>query len=362
MIKIGILTFHRANNYGALLQTYALKFTLQKLGTEVKIINYLCPKIEKSYKLFAGKKSIKWFIKACIKILILPKIIMTNNKFKIFRNKYLIDSLPITPANINNIENKFDAFITGSDQVFNPKLTNFDSNFLLSFVKDTNKKYSYAASLGLTALSNKEESFFKKYLTSFHLISVREKQAASIISNIINKKVVTHIDPTLLLNKEDWNKIAYKKKNEEKYILVYLMDNNKKIINFAEKISKNKNLKLISIRSHFINRTKIKSICVTPEEWINYFINAEFIVTNSFHGLAFSINFNKTFFVDLLPSSWPVNSRFENLLALTNLKDRLIDNIGTDYDKPIDWDSVNKIIEQEREKSISYLSRICKRY
>ncbi len=109
---------------------------------------------------------------------------------------------------------------------------------------------------------------------------------------------------------------------------------------------------------NFINRTGIKTICPTPEELLGYFLNAKYIVTNSFHGLCFSINFNKQFFIDLLSNNWPVNSRIDSLLDLTNLRDRLIDNIETDYDKPINWDSINKIIEEEKEKSLDYLKSI----
>lgn len=362
MKKIGILTFHRTNNYGALLQAYALKFSLQNFKTETKIINYLSPKIEKDYKFFSGKKTIKWFIKICIKIFFLPKIIINNNKFNDFRKKYLIDTEQLTPITINRIEKEYDAFITGSDQVFNPRLTGFDKIYFLDFVKDKNKCFSYAASFGLNYenLTDKEKIFIKQNLKNFKCLSLREKQGVDIVSKLSNIKTDVHIDPTLLLDKQDWLKIA-KVPKENDFVLVYLMNNNEKIINFTKELSKIKNLKIINISSNFINKTGIKTICVTPEQWINYFINAKYVITNSFHGLAFSVNFNKQFFVDFLPNKFPVNSRLENLLNLTNLKDRLIDNIGTDYDKPINWNSVNKIIEIEREKSINYLKEIVER-
>ena len=353
MKKIGILTFHIANNYGAVLQAYALKTVLKNLGANPQIVNYLSPKIVKDYKLFSGIRSINDFIKK----LFLPKIIINNNKFNNFRKKYLIDTIALNPKDINNIMNEYDAFITGSDQVFNMRNTNFDSNYLLSFVKQANKKYSYAASLGMTELSVKERIFLKEHLNDFSKISVREKQAAKIINSLTNKEVLTHLDPTLLLNKEQWNKLS--KCNEKgDYILVYLMSNNDRVLSFAKKLAKEKKLKLINISLNFLNRTQIKTISPKPEEWLGYFLKARYIVTNSFHGLCFSINFNKQFFADFLPNTLLVNSRLENLLDLTNLRDRLIDNIGTNYDKPIDWNSVNETIEEEKEKSLSYLKSI----
>ncbi len=170
----------------------------------------------------------------------------------------------------------------------------------------------------------------------------------------------------MLLSKEKWNEFAGNVGIKEDYVLLYMIMDNDKLFSFARKLARDKNLKLINISPNFINRTGIKTICSKtgkiiypkPKEWISYFMKAKYVVTNSFHGLTFSINLNKQFFIDLLSSNWDVNSRVKNLLDLTNLEDRLIDNIGTNYDKPIDWNSVNKIIEKERENSLNYLKSI----
>ncbi len=236
MKKIGIITFHRANNYGAIFQTYALKFVLQILGQNVDVINYSCKQVEKFYSFFNGKKTIKWFLKKFIETIFIHKRIISNNNFNKFRKKYLTDTPILNSNDINSIENKYDIFITGSDQVFNPQITNFDSNYLLSFVRDNNKKYSYAASIGFEKLNQKEGEFLKNGLNCFSKISVREKQAAKIISSLTNKQVLVHLDPTLFLNKQQWDKIA-KYNERDDYILVYLMSNNNKIVSFAKKLA-----------------------------------------------------------------------------------------------------------------------------
>ena len=359
MKKIGILTFHRANNYGALLQAYALKNTIKTMGVKAEVINYLCPKIEKDYAFFSGVFGVKWFIKKMIKVLFLPKIISNNNKFGQFRKKYLIDTPCLTPESINKINDEFNAFISGSDQIFNPKLTDFDDNYLLSFVKDNRKKYSYAASLGLSEINGKEKKFLTDNLKSFYKISVREKQASNIISKLVDKEILTHLDPTFLFNKTAWQEIAVPQVKKEKFILLYLMNVNDKIISFAQQLSKATKLKIVYVSDALINKTPFKAICVTPQDWLRYFLDAEYVVTNSFHGLAFSINFNKNFFIDFLPPNWPVNSRIENLLDLTDLRNRLIDNIDFDYNIRINWLKVNKIIEEERQKAKEYLRGIC---
>jgi len=349
MKKIGILTFHRVNNYGAILQAYALKFILQnKLNHNVKIINYVSPHMvyySKRYN-FIPKK-----IKLLLQVLVNLKSFKRLKYYlsvEFFKFRFLIDTPKIKIEKINKLSKQYDVFITGSDQVFNPHLTDFDKNFFLDFVKDKNKCFSYAASFGLNYenLTDKEKMFIKQNLNNFSSLSLREKQGEDIVNNLSSIKTNVHIDPTLLLSYDEWLPIS-KNIKEEKFVLIYLMDTNNKIMEYAKMLALNKNLKIKIIKK------------VSPQEWLGYFMKAKYIITNSFHGLAFSINFNKNFFVDFIPTNQR-NSRLENLLDLTNLRNRLIDNIGTDYDKPIDWDSVNKIVEIEREKSISYLKEITK--
>ena len=362
MKRVGILTFHRANNYGALLQAYALKFFLLKMKYNAKIINYLSYSIENEYKFFSHFENfgMKWIINKCIKLLLLPFICYCNFKFKNFRKQFLTDTIEFFDKDLEKQKNEFDLVITGSDQVFNIRKTNFDKSYFLDFVKVKDKCFSYAASFGLEyeSLTEEEKIFIKQNLQNFNCLSLREQEGLNIVKKLSNIKAEIHIDPTLLLNREDWIKIS-KIPKEKNFVLIYLINSNNKIIEYANKLAKSKNLKIKIITSKIkeliLNRNTFVS---SPQEWLGYFLNAKYIVTNSFHGLAFSINFNKQFFVDFIPNN-KLNSRIENLLSLTNLKDRLIDNIGTEYDKPINWDCVNSIVEKEREKSNIYLSKIC---
>jgi len=352
MKKVAILTFHRTNNYGAVLQAYALQNTLSVIKTKTKILNYLCPFIERQRILNFRAKSIKYLIKKIIKI---PFQAYIEYKFNFFRKKLL----NVTKINKNqNINNEFDIFIVGSDQVWNSSITNNDMTYLLDFVNDKNKKNSYAASFGVDYLNDEQKILYKSLLLDFNKISVREKQAQIIIKDLLNIEVPVVLDPTFLLSKYQWKSLAVIK--EKKYVLLYLMNQDKKIINFAEILAKEKKLKLIYLSTATRKVVKAKYICPTPQEWLGYFMNAEYIVTNSFHGLCFSINFNKHFFCNLLPPPSSVNSRLENLLDLFNLRDRLIDNIGNDYDRPIDYEYVNKILDKEIEKSMDYLKEVVK--
>lgn len=362
MKKIGILTFHNADNYGALLQAYALKKTLNNMGNDTHIINYFCPKLQKDYKLVNfGHRSFISILKQIVKFVFLPLSIYIRSRFSSFRKQYLINGNPIYPNTIDCILNDYDIFIAGSDQVFNPNITGFDSNYFLAFNKDRNKNFSYAASFGLSLndLSDKEKQFFKQNMLNFKQLSFREQQGKE-ISNIINgHDCEVSLDPTLLLTKNDWEKIAIPPK-QKKYILLYLMSKDSNIISFAKKLAKKTKCKLIFISPalDLKNRVPAYHVYPTPQEWLGYFLNAKYIVTNSFHGLAFSINFNKDFFVDLLPPPSKVNSRLENLLDLTGLRGRLI-SAGANLDTPApDWAEVNAKLAAEKEKSLSYLRSI----
>lgn len=362
MSKIAILTFSIASNYGAVLQAYALKKVLRSMGAVVNIVNYRSPQVERHSRVFSIvlKNGLKAMIKSCIKLCFFPFLFYYKSRFAAFQKAYLNDTVPIFPHNIEKLNSQYDIFITGSDQVFNPRGTGRDKNYFLDFVKDRNKCFSYAASFGSIRFDKKDLSFLKDSLKKFSFISVREKQGAIFAKKLAGIKTYVHLDPTLLLRQEQWREIACLPK-QKKFILLYLMDRNAKIVQYAEKLAKEKQLELIFLSPVLNlppNRVSARHIVPTPPEWLGYFLQAEYVVTNSFHGLAFAINFNKKFFVDFLPPARNTNSRLEDLLDLTGLRGRLLDNMGTAYEMPIDWQSVNAILSQEREKAFSYLKYI----
>ena len=343
MKKIATLTFNRANNYGAMLQCYALKTTLNLLGARTSVINY---------KPRARKLTLREFIK---RTLFMPWLIYVNNQFEAFRKPYLMDMPFVKRTHLPDLNDKFDLFIAGSDQVWNMDGGSKDASYLLDFVNSDFKKYSYSASMGKTEINLEEKEILARYLKLFQVISVRESSAVPLAKELSGKEDVrADIDPTLLLSKEAWRKTAVMPK-EKDFILLYLMSNNSAIIGFARDLARKTGLKLIMLSTSPVPYKGVKVICPTPQEWLGYFLNAKYIVTNSFHGLAFSINFNKDFFVDLLPPPSKVNSRLENLLDLTNLRSRLI-SAGANFDTPApDWAEVNAKLAAEKEKSLSYL-------
>lgn len=365
MKKIGILTFHNAVNYGACLQAYALKEVLKDKKVDVDIINYNCEAIyDFYYKVFTKDDSIKTKIK---KVLTYGVQAKRNKVFKDFLNTKLIDSTKQKMYNKNNIKESvliYDKFIVGSDQVWSPFCTGNDMTYFLDFVEQSSKKFSYAACLGIAKDDFFKQTEVKKLLEDFNMISVREASAKQRLEKILNqKKIETIIDPTFLLTQEKWNEILPVFYNKEKYILVYSLSMPKEVINFANELSRKTGYKLIYIsldNLFYIKKIKNTKNC-SPIEFVNYVKNAEYVITNSFHGTAFSIIYNKEFFTIKNSNPNHDNSRLYNLLENLDIKDRLVlEYKDTLLNKNIKYNSINKKLDEIREQSLEYIDRIIK--
>lgn len=356
-MKIGIMTFHRAVNYGAILQTYALQQALKNEGIESEVIDYRDNKIDNTYKLFYNK-SPKRIIRDAMYYTILSKRNKNFQKF-IDNNITLSRKKVVNADELKNIENDYDKFITGSDQVFNYRLTNWDKNYFLDFVSDNNKKNSYAASFGLEEIPDSEKSEYIRLLNNFNHISVREDTGEKIVKSLTDKKVTVDLDPTFLIDKNDWEKIEIKPK-ETNYIVLFAMQKNDSIMKIATKLAEKTGCELIFITDSRKRRVKGKyKYSLSPEEWLGYFFNAKYIVTNSFHGLAFSIIFNKDFFLELQEPPATANSRLEKLLDTFELRDRQVVNQEIkNIDIRTNWADVNKKLNIEKEKSLKTLKEI----
>ena len=283
-----------------------------------------------------------------------------KRKFKNFEDNFLNLTKAVYVKNdLKNLSKKYDYIITGSDQVWNYLITNTDPTYLLDFVEDNYKKIAYAASFGVENVPDNLKEWYKNLLNDFKAISVREKQGQQIIKDLCNLDVPVVLDPTLLLNKNDWLKLNFHKVKRNKYILLYCLRKSDLLNEMAEKIKEVDDLELVALnpRTRFMY-SKFSAATAGPEEFVELFMNAEYVLTNSFHGMAFSINFNKKFLVDLdTKSAQNTNSRLLNILELLDLTDRIVSepqDISKMYEE-IDYKKVNEILDIERQKSLSYL-------
>jgi hypothetical protein len=358
MKKIGILTFHRAVNYGAVLQTWALFKRIKDAGPEVSIIDYRPNSIELTYKpfsfikLFENKSPKAQVLYLLDHIFKYRMICIRNQAFANFRNENLkIDG-------IDKIKD-FDVLISGSDQVWNPNLTKgLDKFYYLNIpAKEGVKKISYGASSELAyfkELITNHKDFLVKNLNSFNAISVREPALSDVLSKYIKKNIDVVLDPTLLLNAEDYEEIITMPLEKEPYVLVYQVVDKKETMRIARKISNERKLKIIFLNSRyrFYKRTTNLKGSIGPSEFLSLFKNASYIVTTSFHGTIFSIIFKKNFYTVVGKHS----SRQTNLLNQLNLSSRILTKI-TDLEKitHIDYLPVTKSLDQLRKESELFL-------
>lgn len=361
MKKIGILTLHGANNFGAVLQNYALQKSISRMGYQCETIDYRISQIDYEYKnlkLFRGKNPVKnirglyWDFKN------LKDAQISSRKFDEFRNRYItLSPKQYTGSTIATAS--YDLFIIGSDQVWNNGIIRNDNIdvFTLSFTQS--KKAAYAASCG-----NIKSLVPVSRIKQFDYVTVRENDLCDyLVENGISAKVVC--DPTILLTKEDWEDLISETPiDHSEYVYLYYIDSGKNdAANIAKVIAKQSNKKVFYSRKMDKDAMKCKygtnRFSDGPLDFIKEIACADFVVVSSFHGVVFSIIMEKNF-ITLLHES--TGSRVQSLLKNLGLQDRIVRNLE-DYQKrvfpEIDYSKVTPIIQELRTESLAALREIC---
>lgn len=328
-MKIGILTFHRAHNYGAVLQCYALQELLKSLGYNVQVIDYRPNYIENAYLLLPNRwvesRSIFHFLKMKIRdVILLPVRYIRGRRFKAFVNKYLDLSAPCTEV---NIPSDYDVYIVGSDQIWNKSITKgFDRVFFCDFgFEKKNRKYlSYAASTELSDISNDDADFLEFHLNRFDAVSVRESALSNYIKDNLKKDVSVVVDPTLLNGKMFWDKLVSSEAKDGDYILLYQARYNAELTRKAKEIAKKMNCKLVEMSAWTIplSRMCTKGMYASPLDFLSLIKNAKMVLNTSFHGTVFSIIYGIPFYYVELYDGW--DSRAISLLSDLYLTDRIV--------------------------------------
>ena len=348
-MKAGIITFHRAVNYGAVLQAYALQHAIEKLGYKAEIIDYRCKEVDRAASPFLGFRNGDNF-KAATKKLVFR--LRKNIAFNSFTRQYI--NLSSKAADISDLEkmsDKYDVFFTGSDQVWNYGCAGNDEAFFLNFVKDGKKKNAYAASFGTEKKFEDDPFDYRNLLADFNSISVREKSGVEIVKSESGRDAQVTLDPTLLLNKEEWMSAVGKRPLKEKYIFVYYIRESKDLLDYAKKLSEETGYKIINAK----NSKEFFMKC-SPSDFLAWIYYADYFVTNSFHGTVFSLLFNKKFAIEL-DNGKTVNNRSKELLELVGVDRTLaLQNIDR-INEETDYVAVESIIEKERAKSVEFIKK-----
>lgn len=364
-MKIGILTFHRACNYGAVLQAYALQKVIGNLGADCEIIDYRNEVIEQSNHIFFLMSEVIRPRHIVAALLNAPLRLYRRIAYHRFTKKYLKLSKPVYPDDKNKNDGQFDLFITGSDQVWNDKLTGFDRMYFLEGIENGDKKYSYAASFGFSRIPQHLEQDYKALLSSFHQISVREESGRQMVRDLLKTEVSVHVDPTFLIDRASWEKLYKPVKNKGGYLLVYSINRNQYLIDFAKQLSRQKGMPilyiLLDITNAKHNRGMKFAVSPDPQRFISLIKDADTVITNSFHGTVFSVIFEKPFYVEVDYGD-KYNHRIKSLLDNLNLDSRIINGADIAEDeKAVDWEKTYALLEKYRGTSMEYLKNMISR-
>lgn len=332
-MKVGILTFHDAHNYGAVLQAYALKKYIKQLGYDVNVINYHHKTIPDGFPRENNEERWEKFNKFIKEL--------TNGEQTVYTSEEDLEKLDI------------DFWICGSDQIWNTEITRgFNKGFFLDF--ETNgKKISYAVSMGIPNLPKEQEEDFKNSINKLDYISVREETLKQYAEKFTDKKVTKTLDPTLLLENKDYDDLILENKYGD-YVLIYALGPDERLTKIAKKIAEEKNAKIVELN----DKEKENYFCeqvsnAGPMEFLTLIKNAKAIITNSFHGTIFSIIFEKEFYTITRLNR---NSRMENILDIVGMRDRLLDKIEElENVKEQDYNKALKNLEEEKKKSQEFL-------
>lgn len=373
-MRIGIITQPLNTNYGGLLQNYALQQILIKYGHEVYTIDTIIPsiyteniynRIKRNIKRVILKKSGRAYTPSYKedKYIKKPCLYFANNRI-ITTSKYL------TQKELDNIvkEYNFNCYIVGSDQVWRPRYTPNIYNVFLDFCqhKQGVKRIAYAASFGVDSWDFNEEQTKEcsRLAKLFDAVSVREDSGIALCKEHLGVDAVHLLDPTLLLEKEEYIKLANDAGEQvsDGDLFCYILDNNQQIEQAIKDIETQQSLHSFQVKAKNTSPTLRRSedikdhIIPSPTKWLRAFMDAKMVFTDSFHGCVFSIIFNKPFWV--IGNKERGNARFDSLLKIFNLQNRLIslDDINkTDFTLPINWEEVNSIKKEWQEKSFNFL-------
>ena len=351
-MKIGILTFHCAVNYGALLQTYGLYRTLIDMGHDVRVINYRPKFLLRPYRI-VFKERIHNLRSLIRELFAAPIRFRRNRHFKRFLGKHI----QLEEIDLQNADNDFDAFIFGSDQIWNPDITKGDAIYFADAPAFRSKPcIAYAASAGSVANFNSEwDSKISKLMDNFDAVSVREASLYEYLKGIKGISYPVLPDPVILAGKQVFEPIAKSYKAKKPYMVYFSLFNNENDRAKAQAIANSKGLELIEIVSNyefFRNSGIVQSASL--EKLISLYRGAEFVVSGSFHGTVLAIIFNKEF--AYFHKGPTVSERIENLLAVLSLSDRILKDSHEVAAKPIDWRAVNAAVEGRRRMAMQFLA------
>lgn len=366
-MKAGLITFHYAHHYGAQLQAYALNHTIEKLGIPCEIIDYVRQDTLSGSSLIKSGFSPRVLLSNAHTLLHYKRFKRRSDRFlDFYRNRLKLGSRRYhTASELAANPPSYDVLVCGSDQVWNPMIfseKDFDPSFFMHFSGDT-RRIAYAPSFGISSIPEDKKETLKAYVEGFDALSVREAQGADILRELIARPVPVVLDPTLLLNEADWSELCAPSPMDRPYILSYFITDPTPFFPVLEQIQAKLGLPVVCLCGA---RKKVPGTIrlvydAGPQEFLSLFKHADFVLTNSFHGTVFSVQFRRPFYSfqkNKASSANPaeVGSRLSNILTQLGLEDRLLgaDSLLQALDA-IDFSQVTEKLNAKREESLNFL-------
>lgn len=363
-MKTSVITLHTVKNYGSVLQTYATQKEFEQAGSLVEFVDYwrkdnlddgLLRKVVTGSSLW-GRNPFLRAVYAAIKFPSVRKQIRVFNGF-LKRNIHLSPRKYLSMEELKKDPPMADLYCTGSDQVWNSDWNaGIEKPYFLEYVPEGSKCIAYAASFGKEKLTPEEIKIIRPFLQKYSAIAMREPSGIRIINEMGIPGNIQIADPTLLLEVDEWKQLMSDRKIRQKYLLIYQVNKNWAFDAYAQRLAKKMGLKLVRLAYdyHHIFKKGHLVCCPKVEEWLSLFYYADFVLTDSFHGTAFSINFNRQFAV-VYPKKY--STRLSSLIKLTGLERRVVEDFN-DFsitEQRIDYEPVNRFLREEKIRAKRFL-------
>ncbi len=362
-MKVSLITLHRIVNYGSVLQAYATQQIFEQLGAETEVVDYFIERMTQRGMSVRIRHKHPLLEKSALLTLAARAILYPSyrRRFRVFRD-FVNRNIKMTPHIYSCWEDfkkypiEADCYWTGSDQTWNSLWNEkLDAPFYLSYAPDDKPKFSYGASFGRTALEDWEIEPTKRLLSRYRSISVREASGVEILRSL-SLDGTQVLDPTLLLTAHDWQPLISDKYAKHDYIFVYNANHEKGLEQIARRLAREKKLPIYFMSYHFHDFYKKGKLICCPEveDFLGLIAHANYVVTDSFHCMAFAMNFRKQLMV-YYPERF--RTRLESLVELTGQQNRVVqaDSPLSAADEPIDFAKISEILDGERAKALDYI-------
>jgi hypothetical protein len=369
MKNIGLITFYRPINHGAVLQALSLQKVLNGMGYQAELIDYRFPRIERYRRIFRPEEyrallshPKKVLRRVCADALYGPARIAQRRAFERFTHSWLrlSERMYTTKDALAEYCQQYDIYVVGSDLVWNPEMTEgLDSVCFLDFVQDkVNKRLiSYASSIGTEQVGEQYLPLYRKMLKNFDAISVREASAVRILQPLTSTPVTHVLDPSLLTTAEDWYEMIPPIPKQNKYVLSMMLEYSPLLIRTVAELADKENLEIVhlDLKNYYGNRKTTSVYSAGPDEFLMWISGAEHVVTNSFHGCAFALIFHRELWC--IPHTLR-GVRMTELLNSLGLSERIVtDEKAAIHSETIDYQAVEKRLRGRRDTSMQYLYR-----